>query len=378
VLKRLSLLLATLVVALAAAELVLRLFFPQWTVARVQSGSIPMYRAHPQLLAETTPNFRGSLSEREFDVAVELNSMGYRQREIEPEKRGQTRVLVIGDSFTFGHGVEGEQAYPRQLERLLSEGSGREVEVINAGIPGRWVDQYYLELKLKGVALDPDLVLVGLYIKNDLDGQDARAHVWTEVDEAGMPVVIEVPGVAAVAGFIARTERKARWRLPIIRDSHVAQLFFDAARAIGAVFKTYRPKAAEIYQPVYEAGTEQAIGRVRDLLVAMATLSRESGARFAVVLLPSREQVYPDRYPAPDGLDYEKPQRLLSEMLEREGIESVDLLPAMRRARDDSELYFRRDTHWTAAGHSVAAGEISRHLAQKRLSDAGAAPGEGS
>jgi lysophospholipase L1-like esterase len=52
-----------------------------------------------------------------------------------PAEAGELVVLSVGDSHTFGVGVEPEQAYPAQLERVL-HARGVRARVINAGAPG--------------------------------------------------------------------------------------------------------------------------------------------------------------------------------------------------------------------------------------------------
>jgi len=365
--KRLLLLFCSLGFVLLVAEFALRALAPQWTVDRVRDDNPPMFVASDVFLAELIPNTTGRNREREFDVEVRLNSAGYRQPEFAPEKAAQTRIVAIGDSFTFGHGVEGEQAYPRRLETELASRTEAAVEVINAGVPGRWVDEYYLELEERSLALAPDLVLVGLYIKNDLDGRDAESHLWPRVDEQGLPLQVRVPELRVDDGFLSRADRKLRWRLPVVRDSHVAQLFFDGLRAAGGLFKIYYPKNHLMYAPVYADRTQEALAKVRLLLVAMARSTREAGARFAVLLIPAREQVLPDRYPAPDGLDYDRPQQVVGEMLRAEGIPYLDLLPALRDRAGDTPLYFEADTHWTVAGHVLAARLIADYLIAEGL-----------
>ncbi|MBU1087467.1 MAG: hypothetical protein KKD05_08105 [Candidatus Omnitrophica bacterium] len=62
------------------------------------------------------------------------------QRNLKQEsfsKNGKLKILCLGDSYTYGLGVERDQAYPAQLESLLKEKLGKDkVEVINAGRPG--------------------------------------------------------------------------------------------------------------------------------------------------------------------------------------------------------------------------------------------------
>lgn len=94
---------------------------------------------------------------------LNVNSAGLRGlREYEPAKpAGVRRILVIGDSFTFGEDVSDEQVYPARLEMLLSG-----VEVLNLGVRGYGTDQQYLRLQRMGYDYQPDLVILGVYTLN--------------------------------------------------------------------------------------------------------------------------------------------------------------------------------------------------------------------
>src|SRR5262249_26983685 len=80
-------------------------------------------------------------------------------REYPVEKpAGERRVVVLGDSFTFGENVGDEQTYAFRLERLLEGAS-----VLNFGVHGYGTDQQYLLLKERGFAYGPDVVILGFY-----------------------------------------------------------------------------------------------------------------------------------------------------------------------------------------------------------------------
>jgi lysophospholipase L1-like esterase len=66
------------------------------------------------------------------------NAKGFRGSALAREKRpGVLRVIAAGNSSTFGWGVDDDETYPSQLTaRLREKMSGREIEVMNAGIPG--------------------------------------------------------------------------------------------------------------------------------------------------------------------------------------------------------------------------------------------------
>jgi hypothetical protein len=89
---------------------------------------------------------------------VNSNSQGVRGRReyASPKPAGLTRMLVFGDSFTFGDEVSDDETYAADLERMLPG-----VEVINLGVHGYGQDQMLLYLRQVVAQYEPDLVLLG-------------------------------------------------------------------------------------------------------------------------------------------------------------------------------------------------------------------------
>lgn len=101
---------------------------------------------------------------------IEFNRDGFRDREYTVNKpSGKFRILVVGDSQTFGHGIEKlEDTFPKQLEKLLNQGiEYAKFEVLNFAMPG-WntADQLQYIYK-KGFLYQPDLILLNFF-HNDL------------------------------------------------------------------------------------------------------------------------------------------------------------------------------------------------------------------
>jgi lysophospholipase L1-like esterase len=101
--------------------------------------------------------------------AVTINSEGFRGPMVSKTKAAGTfRVVVLGDSVTFGYGVSESDTYPRQLERRLralehkpAAFAGRpHVEVVNAGVIGysSWQGRVLYDERIRDYS--PDLVVV--------------------------------------------------------------------------------------------------------------------------------------------------------------------------------------------------------------------------
>mgnify|MGYP001609103083 FL=1 len=100
---------------------------------------------------------------------VKINSLGFRDYEYSLKKPNDVfRIAVLGDSFTFGYGIELEDTYTKQLEKMLNENSSQKYEVLNFGGNGgnTLLEAEYLEKKV--INFEPDLVIVGFF-PNDAD-----------------------------------------------------------------------------------------------------------------------------------------------------------------------------------------------------------------
>lgn len=82
-----------------------------------------------------------------------------------PHQPGEYRILVLGDSATYGVGVELPEAWPLQLQAALPGAT-----VINHGVPGYTTFQAMGWLEREGLALEPDLVILA---SSHNDYQDA-------------------------------------------------------------------------------------------------------------------------------------------------------------------------------------------------------------
>ena len=122
------------------------------------------------------------LDRLEFRTRVVTNALGFRERRLPgPKPPGSLRVVVLGDSFTQGYGVNEEDAYPRLLEGLLDEREpSRRHEVINLGVPGACPLDYVAFLEDAGLAYEPDLVVVG-FMANDVSDIHSKREFGSRI-----------------------------------------------------------------------------------------------------------------------------------------------------------------------------------------------------
>jgi len=90
----------------------------------------------------------------------DINQLGYRGAAVAvPKPTGVFRIVVIGASTTFGIGLATDETWPFQLQSILHDQYGYNVEVINLGVPGYYSLNSVVNLATHGLALEPDLVI---------------------------------------------------------------------------------------------------------------------------------------------------------------------------------------------------------------------------
>ena len=102
---------------------------------------------------------------------VKINSLGFRDYEYSIKKPEDTfRIVVLGDSFTFGYGVNINETYVKQLEVLLNKKYEKNIEVLNFGGNGgnTLLEVDYLRERVLDFEPDFVLILVG-FTYNDVD-----------------------------------------------------------------------------------------------------------------------------------------------------------------------------------------------------------------
>lgn len=116
--------------------------------------------------AEVSYRLKPGFEETVDGQTYRINSHGMRGPEVEKQRQeGVKRILVIGDSYAFGYGVDEPATISAQLQaRLRPRQPG--IEVLNMGVPAYQTGQEARLLEREGIAFDPDLVVL-VYYGND-------------------------------------------------------------------------------------------------------------------------------------------------------------------------------------------------------------------
>jgi hypothetical protein len=273
--------------------------------------------------------------------------------------------MVMGDSFMEGLQVPYDSLFSARLARSLSQQTGKQVEVINAGVSGWGQDDELRYLTEYGLAYHPDLVLIVMTLHNDI-GDNLRQH-WhtlqgdTLVSQAVQPMPWTEFAIIQVKAFIAtRSQLYQLWRR-FRHRGEIRQITRNLNTHVVQLFRT--PRSEEMAR-----GMKLTDG----MLEAIRDTTRASGGQMAMVLLPLKFQLADTAFASlvtssevpPAEMQMGLPQAEVSAMGHRIGVPVIDLLPDFRSwvAGNGAPLYLEWDGHWNPAGHALAADATTRGL----------------
>ena len=368
------------VVALAAIELTLAVTFPHMRllVRHERLGSIP----------RASLNGRTTFGGHERIVHITTNSLGLRGPELAPKPPGVRRVLALGDSFTFGHAVEAAEAWPAVLEQLLNARGGARWEVVNAGVGGYGTGQELLLYDELESRLQPDLVVVGFAVVNDvLDNLCVDNERWGAKADApcfrvqGTQLNLTPPRPSPVKGFswprsralemlMGQARRVTLWNPRVLGIAH----------SLGIRVRSTRTLPDTVAAWYDERFAESGWALTKRLLLELRAHTAAHRVPIALLLIPSALQVDRGLQGALAALaedrasvhaflrDPHRPQRILGDFCHGAELPCADPLPLSLAAEARGERhYYPIDGHWTPAAHRIAAELLLEELERAHL-----------
>lgn len=253
---------ASLLVALLLAELSVRCWYglrplpptitygadsddwrQRWIQRRRDSGVDIHYtydRHDPQLGWALAPNLQAVRHANHPPVTT--NGQGWRsRRDFTIDKPPQvTRIIALGDSFTFGEEVGDDDPWPAQLESQLDN-----AQVYNMGVHGYGTDQQLIALEEYGLRYNPDIVVLGFFVedivRNGLSFRDYAKPMFVlrdgELVLTGSPVPSPRQLLPDALGkrpfsYIVEIGRRRLMSRPTVEDVSEERDLFSLTRAI--------------------------------------------------------------------------------------------------------------------------------------------------
>jgi hypothetical protein len=330
--------------------------------------TVSFAEAHPEFGRRNRPG-AGWKKTSEYTSWIEVNLKGLRGAEIDyPKPPGEYRILVVGDSFTFAEQVNQIETFTQRLEdRLNADGATLHYRVLNAGSNGWATANEAVYLTKEGVRFRPDVVLVAVYLGNDVADNYRRVATVQNAVEADL-------ALRGADSFDGPRRLLRRSELYTVFESGVLAKLPWWQDDGGSSSSDRRAPRSEAEAAEAWTITERLLDRMRDV-------SESQGARFAVLVVPAanvvaqrggaaaKETDDEDDSGDEDRPGFEDPHGQFAALSERNGLLELDLLSTMRRAdnRLKERLYYRQNAHWTAAGHGVAADALYKFLSENGL-----------
>lgn len=383
-LAKLSLVLISVLVALAIAEIILRIIgysYPNFYTLDQERGNA------------LRPNAEGWYR-KEGKAYVRINSQGLRDGEHTLAKPPETiRIAILGDSYAEALQVPVENAFWHVMEQRLQNCpafAGKKIEVINFGVSGYGTAQELITLRQHVWAYAPDIILLLVTTNNDITDnsrslkktdqipyfvyrdnqlvldnsfQSTPAFRWREsaLSRFGGWLTDHLRVLQAMTEI----QRAIKTRLASRQESRVvdaaAQNNAALAGDIGIDNLIYRQPDDETWREAWRV-TEGLIVEMRDEV-------KQRGAKFLVVTASNGIQVHPDPAAREDFMrrigahDLFYPDLRIRDLCEREGIPVLTLVPDLQAYAEQHKVFlhgFGKDVgngHWNVEGHRVA-GEI--------------------
>jgi lysophospholipase L1-like esterase len=344
----------TLVLAL---ELGLRLFFPQ----RLDGTSLQgehFSQEDPSLGIRYVPGAVWRFRHPEYSAEYAINADGFRDAKSHPTPKpaGTRRVLLLGDSFTFGQGVNYEDAWPVVAERELERRTPGQVDLVKAGVQGADTRSELILLRRYAPRLHVDAIVVGFLI-ND---------VYTNVPHESKPHT-EPADSSGAWSQVRTTVFRQRERF---RTFHLLDLTRRLVTSVDAAYIALymgAPGRGEFLQPPLGHGPRRQIAFTESLLDRMTAYCDSIGAPLIVLSIPQQFQVlYLRSAPSDSTVDVHLYDRHFSAYAARRGFVWIPTVDAFHAAdTTDTELFYRLDGHLTPAGNAVLADVFLREVAPR-------------
>jgi hypothetical protein len=333
-------LLAGLIFLVGLAELGLRIFQPHWRDYDSSRFMTPFTQSGRPGMTIGKAGYDGGFAQNngDFRHSIRINEFGLRSDE--PVAAAQGRIWILGDSMTFGWGVETKDRYGEKLGAALG------APTYNIAAPGADVCGYQTLLARMPKELKPQAVVMGVVLENDaLANYDCSSKAGPALASHEAPT--NPSALTLALGWLkgSLTQKSALYNtaVPALKRVRWVNDLFLAAGLIKPEHGYKRFFGDNEVEAVAKS-TVSAIAGVRDLLPADVPL--------IVLIIPARFEIR-------DGdLIYRALRLAVIEELNKLNIANVDPFAGFKAA-GFAPTHFLHDGHWSPRGHEIAAGALT-------------------
>jgi lysophospholipase L1-like esterase len=344
----------------------------------------------------------------EFDFTANTNSLGLRNNEFSLDKKGQFRILCIGDSWTYGWGVNDAFTWPSQLQQFLSNRGFQNIEVVNCGQPGQYPSRYREKLQQLLPLIKPDLVLAGIHQLDDLaqqyegeykDGQLITGHHallkynWMQKTAAFMKALLDgcfgnfskLKTKAAIAPNLQQKwkeevtnslqKMKLAEKLRYLNLEQKVRNHYEKGELNPALLYYYldAPDRELVFNQPDQPATQFALGILKKELDSMQSICSSQGSMLVFLNLPTplftghNNQLPPSNTIQNYFLQNNHIDSMYKEVAVASHLNYLQMTEEFQRLTSKDAYFYKYDGHPTEKGYQVMATLIADFLTSRQL-----------
>lgn len=316
----------SLAAAIIVLEYAVRVIYPAYD----PSGRIAFVAGENERpnLGPRNADMRQVKNTGDFNVSIRFNEHGFRDDRNVADATAED-ILAVGDSLSFGWGVEEQERVTEQLEAL----TGR--RLFNISIPGN---------------IDMSEKLVRYAMAAGAEAKTIFLFFSTESRTQNYDKIVQNPSAEIPTSLLSvKNFLMGHSGLYFLLTSAIHQTpsLRNAAIDMGLII----PSREGIPIRTFDAETIESTAR------RLKKFERDFGENVVAMILPSRG-LWLERAQQVE----EKIYRELIKKLDTYDVRYIDVRPAFEATGNPMQYYFQNDGHWTAEGHALVATYISSHL----------------
>ena len=325
----------------------------------------------------------------EFSVEYRVNNLGLRGEDFSKIKpKNEYRILFLGDSFIEGIGVSQAETISQKTEDKLKEINGKKVKAINAGVSAYSPLLEWLYLRDRGINLNPDLVVVNLFMNdfNDDRSNLQKAHYNEKGEITGVYVELKqhlplwltnyLEG-RSISYYLFKKYERQLWKTKGKIAAWLKRQPAPDYTKSGVEFEPGNPDqdpfaiTREIPEDVFDG----LFTPTANIILQMKSLLDGRNVPMVLAVIPSGHQVADDQWV--EGrkelhIGNEKfPDTIfirLKRFAEDNGVVLFDSTIGLRdyaKRNINAKLYFDTDGHFSPLGHEVYGGLLGKFIDTK-------------
>lgn len=314
--------LASILIFFSIVEAVFRFVIVHEDTGGTRAGLV---EPDPDLIWRLKPSSSGILA---------TNQLGFRDTTY--KANADYKILLLGDSVSWGDGVRMEKSYPFLLERMLNlDYPGKTFEVINTGVPGYSTFQQLIYLKKQGVKLKPNIIIHQFCLNDIVE----RYSVLFEYGGDNIFLGIDTrPSISGLNGFMVRHSRAYEWIIRYLIN-------FQSKKQEYAVIQLAQDKLS--------TELENAWQLVLSEITQIAQIAKQENIPYLLVVAPYRFQLL-------NPSKTSQPQARLQQFSRKRNFKFFDLLDGFYTQHQLSATpLFNDENHFSEIGHMLTATLLS-------------------